>query len=1085
MITMIKRSLHCLLLLAVSLFSSSLWAQDLKLDWAYDIGGGGSNGASKIMTDSSGNIYVYGAVIDFLDADPSSGTAIVYNSQFLATGQANSSLQEGYLAKYDDQGLLIWAINTPLVATLYSPTIFQVSAVGEIYLAGGLSDTVDIDPTAAVQNLEGYALYEDANRGTFHETSFLVKYNTDGTLAWGHLYPEYIQAPSAAGSTLLGIRGIAFDEFGDVYIAGNFFGDIDLDPGAGTDLYSAPFTPGSTFPPVSATTENYGYLAKLNPSGQFQWAFSLENDGAEIAALAIHESKIYLAGRVDGRPTFPSSPDFDPSSDTAHLYPAYNYANFLARYSPSKTLDWVHMMPQLDPSVATACFRGALATAEGLILSGEINGQTQAGVEFGLVGTDTFNVSVGNAPYGLQYFTVAYRHDASFRFGQEHNGFLEYMVKEHQGGSYIGYSFENSMDLAISDTFSTQVTPGFGTYGVVVVRYDRLGQLLFHHMLANPFGQFYAASEDVILFAGSYVSSIPSFPTNDFDLGPSTFSLSSTAPQMTSAIAKYVNCRMVLDYQLTDVSCKAGADGSIAPTVVEGGTAPFSYLWSDNQTTATAANLSTGSYMLTLTDDNGCQAFDSLYISEPDSAISALRSSQMASCFGATDGAFTAQAFGGTAPYSFAWSSSASTANASNLGAGVYSLTITDAQACELVVQDSILQPDSIELSFTATMTSCFSSQDGQAVVSASGGTAGYSFLWSNGATTAAVNNLAPLSYMVTVTDANGCENMDSVGINHPPFYGTNISVDHVTCRNDSDGSAVASAYGGTPPYSYLWNDASTTADSAVNNLAAGSYYVTVTDANGCPQVNLAEIRQPGSDLVAVLLSASGTSCHNSSDGVLYLATSGGWQDSSYASSWSNGVTGIGFDTVSNLAAGNYQVTVTDFEGCTDTASIEVYSPDPLVVTLTVIDAPCFACENGSIGAANLTGGTPPYQYSWPNGTFGDSLTNLSAGNYTLTITDGNGCELITTATVNEPPVSVEHLALADLQLFPNPNNGQFNLKFTAGIYRLELFDGLGRKIFDQKMGGEQQLQLYIPNLAAGMYWLRLNEQISKRVIIK
>ncbi|EJF54025.1 hypothetical protein SapgrDRAFT_2359 [Saprospira grandis DSM 2844] len=1082
---MIKRSLDYYLLLVLCLFSGSLWAQDLKLDWAYDIGGGGSNSASHIMTDSSGNIYVYGTVLDSLDADPSAGSSIIYNSQFLATGQVNPSAQEGYLAKYDDQGGLIWAINTPLVASLYSSIVFQVSAVGDIYLAGGLSDTVDIDPTLAVQNLAGYILYEDANRGTFHETSFLVKYNTDGSLAWGHLYPEYIQAPAASGSNLLGIRGLAFDEFGDVYIAGNFFGDIDLDPGSGADLYSAPFTSGSTFPPVSATTENYGYLAKLNPLGQLQWAFSLENDGAEIAALAIHESKIYLAGTVEGRPTFPSSPDFDPSSDTAHLYPAYDYANFLACYSPSKTLDWVKMMPQLDPSIATARFRGALATAEGLILSGEVNGQTQAGVAFGLVGTDSFDVSVGNAPNGLQYFTVAYRDDASLRFGQAHNGFLEYMAKDHQGGAYIGYSFENSMDLAISDTFLTQVVPAFGTYGNVVARYDSLGQLLFHHVLANPFGQFYPASEDIILFAGSYVSSIPGFPSNDFDLGPNSFSLSSTAPQVTSAIAKYVNCRMVLDYQLTDVSCKASVDGSITATVVEGGTAPFNYLWSDNQTTATAANLSAGSYMLTLTDDNGCQAFDSLYISEPDSAISALTSSQMASCFGATDGSLAAQAFGGTAPYSFAWSSSVATANASNLAAGIYSLTITDAKACELVVQDSVLQPDSIELSFTATMTSCFSSQDGQAVVLASGGTAGYSFLWSNGETTAAVNNLAPLSYMVTVTDANGCENMDSVVIDHPSFYGANISVDHVTCRNDSDGSAMAAAYGGTPPYSYLWDDASATADAVVNNLAAGSYYVTVTDANGCPQVNLAEIREPGSDLVAVLLSGSGTSCHNSSDGVLYLATSGGWQDSSYASSWSNGVSGIGFDSLSNLAAGSYQVTVTDFEGCTDTASIEVYSPDPLVVNLTIIDAPCFACENGSIGAANLTGGTPPYQYSWPNGTSGDSLTNLSAGNYTLTITDGNGCELITTATVNEPPVSVAHLDLAELQLFPNPNNGQFNLQFSAGIYRLELFDGLGRKIFDQKMGGEQQLQLHIPKLAAGMYWLRLNEQISKRVIIK
>lgn len=282
------------------------------------------------------------------------------------------------------------------------------------------------------------------------------------------------------------------------------------------------------------------------------------------------------------------------------------------------------------------------------------------------------------------------------------------------------------------------------------------------------------------------------------------------------------------------VSCYGSCDGSIT-VVAKGGTAPYTYLWSNGETTASIENLCAGPYTLTVTDSKGCTFSCVKTILQPKQLAASVVKKVNASCPGSCDGSAEAKATGGKSPYTYLWSTGDTTKNVSGLCKGQYSLTVTDANGCTAVSSFNISQPAVIKALVSSTDVTCNGECNGTAQISVSGGSGSYSYLWSDGSTGTAVQNLCEGNYSVTITDSKSCSIQKTVLINEPDEMKADCEV-----VSQEDGILLASAQGGKLPYTYLWSTGAVTAQ--VSGLAAGVYTVTVTDNNGCSAESFCEI---------------------------------------------------------------------------------------------------------------------------------------------------------------------------------------------------------------------------------------------------
>jgi large repetitive protein len=452
----------------------------------------------------------------------------------------------------------------------------------------------------------------------------------------------------------------------------------------------------------------------------------------------------------------------------------------------------------------------------------------------------------------------------------------------------------------------------------------------------------------------------------------------------------------------SNIACSGGGNGS-ATANVSGPNAPFTYSWNTSpvQTGQTATNLPPGTYTVTVTDVNGCTGTESITITEP-LPLTATFTQTNVSCFLGSDGSATVTAFGGTAPYSYSWSPSGGNgATASNLSSGTYTVTVTDANNCQVQQTITITQPTVIVGTISNIVhVQCHGDATGSATVNPNGGTPGYSFLWTpSGQTSQTATGLTAGAYVVTVTDANGCQAFANVTINQPanPLSLT-ISGTDIACNGASTGTATVVASGGTSGYTYLWTPGGATTATA-SGLTIGSYSVLVTDANGCTETTSITLTEP-TPLQLSIGNVSPVSCFGGNNGSAEAVVSGGVGPHTYL--WTPG--NINTSTASGLAAGTYTVVVTDANGCTITDNVTITQPlAPLAVSFNTINNLCNGQSNGSI-TANVSGGTAGYSYLWyPNADTNQTNSGLPAGTYTLVITDANGCQLTDNATVTEP----------------------------------------------------------------------------------
>lgn len=446
----------------------------------------------------------------------------------------------------------------------------------------------------------------------------------------------------------------------------------------------------------------------------------------------------------------------------------------------------------------------------------------------------------------------------------------------------------------------------------------------------------------------------------------------------------------------TDVDCFDGETGEIDITV-SGGTvaADYQYQWSNGEATQDLTGLFAGVYSVTITDDNGCQKIlNNIEIEEPNAPIViTLLNKRNVRCFGEQSGSISTSVSGGTAPYTFAWSSSDATQSISSLPADTYTLTVTDAEGCTAEsIPYEVTEPDELVITEESiTNAGCAGGSDGAISVEVSGGTLPYFYTWLPvNRNTSGLVGVPAGDYTLRVRDANGCFETYVGSVTEPePIEIELVSKTDASCAGVADGMIEVSVTGGTEPYDLQWNDPLFSTTENVGALPAGSYTLEVRDANNCLGTITVEINE-NPPLVAEVVDFRNVRCNGDANGAIIVDVQGG--EGPYDYNWSHDGS-INFKSITNLPADCYSMTVTDDNGCEATIDQCITEPDEVTATITDTEnVSCFGACDGKI-AGEASGGTPPYNFVWSNGDEGQNvISELCPGTYILDVFDENNC---------------------------------------------------------------------------------------------
>ena len=455
----------------------------------------------------------------------------------------------------------------------------------------------------------------------------------------------------------------------------------------------------------------------------------------------------------------------------------------------------------------------------------------------------------------------------------------------------------------------------------------------------------------------------------------------------------------------TQVTTYNGSDGT-ATVTVSGGAAPYSYAWSNGmnqsgsaQNSSTITGLAAGSYTVTVTDGNNCESTATVTVGSICTSFLVNTTTGNVSCHGSSNGSVLAAPQNGNPPYNYIWSNGATTAMITNVPAGAYTVTVTSGNGCPATKTATVLEPPAIVLNLASTGETALNSNDGTASVTPSGGSPGYTYLWSNGATLPSLTGLVPGNYSVTVTDVTGCTASGSVIVNPLSCAGFSafINTTNITCHGAANGTASVTTSGSIAPVLYNWSNGQTT--QTVSNLPPGPVSVSVSDAVGCSAVLNVEITQPAP--ITLNVSATGETAFQANDGTATATAGGGTGSLQYL--WSNGQT---TPAILNLPPGPYTVSVTDGNGCQISQTIVVEAVlCGLAIELSFAPSSCPNAADGMAAVATVLNGTGPFQYIWSNGNSNFMLSNIPPGLYEVTVTDGNSCTA--TGSVNVPSADV------------------------------------------------------------------------------
>ncbi|MDA0973173.1 MAG: gliding motility-associated C-terminal domain-containing protein, partial [Bacteroidetes bacterium] len=506
------------------------------------------------------------------------------------------------------------------------------------------------------------------------------------------------------------------------------------------------------------------------------------------------------------------------------------------------------------------------------------------------------------------------------------------------------------------------------------------------------------------------------------------------------------NVEAGLSAVISDVSCNGFSDGAIDVTVTGALTGAVDTLWTGpagfTASTEDITGLIIGTYTLTLSDELGCVFIEDYSVEQPLLLTSSATTTDL-SCNGEVDGAIDLSTGGGTGTITVSWSGpngfTALTEDISGLEGGNYTATLTDENLCTISSDYEVLEPALITATAIIVPVLCNGEFTGAIDLSPLGGIGVRTYAWIGPdgftAITQDISDLEAGNYLVTITDANGCDEDFSFDV--PENDAIDISLvdqEDANC-NLLNGSIEVSASGGDSNLSYLWTDAgglTVSTNAIAENLGIGVYTVTVTDGNGCTSETDFEILNQEVSLTGEAFDAS---CFGEANGSVSITVSGllvGGVDTLWMGP--GGYSSIMGD-ISGLLAGTYTVTITDAVGCILTDDFIVEEPALLVVTTAPTQNLCNGDLNGSIDT-EISGGTLDYTYSWtgPDGFTSslEDLINLAEGVYSLIVTDENDCIATSDIILTDPDTLAAAVSLTDPSCV-GLDNGSIDLEMTGG----------------------------------------------------
>jgi gliding motility-associated-like protein len=464
----------------------------------------------------------------------------------------------------------------------------------------------------------------------------------------------------------------------------------------------------------------------------------------------------------------------------------------------------------------------------------------------------------------------------------------------------------------------------------------------------------------------------------------------------------------------TNSACFAANNGAIQTNITGG--IPFSsglaytISWTGpNGFTSAAAsisNLAPGSYTLSITDAGGCPINETYLITEPDDIVLTTALEKDVTCFNDANGAIDIIISGGTLNYKINWTKNgiayANTEDLSNLSPGIYAVTVSDANNCgPKTATFTITEPPILAVNLVnKTNILCFGDATGIITVNVAGGTLPYTYAWSgpNNFTSSNQNLTAVVSgtYTLIVSDIAGCTKNLIVQLTQTPEIKITATTTPIICYGGNDASITLTITGGVAPYNIAWSNLGS--GTFQNNLSAGDYIITVTDALNCIQT--LNVNIPEAPIFTINPVVKNITCFGDKNGSINLNLVGGiapiklvWDDNPVAGTTRN-----------NLGPGSYTVTIVDGKPCTIKRTFIILEPQLLVLSANLTDA--LDCNNANTGAINLlvSGGSAPFTYAWSNGATTEDLANIPAGNYLVTVKDANGCIKQAQYNINRPP---------------------------------------------------------------------------------
>jgi len=1050
-----RYNIHFLGLLAVLFFPN--WGYSQIYTWANGLSSSSDQEILCSTLDPTGNLIVAGKFGGTVDFDPS-GT----QANRVASGSENA-----FIAKYSPAGALIWAKAIKNNSNNNAGDNSRIKSIfttpnGDIYVAGSFNGTIDFNPdnNSARESSDG--------TNSVNDDFFIARYNSNGTYS-RHLKRGENQNDEATGIVVYQNK---------VYVIGTYktvgLNQIDFSPGNFNVFRS------------SRNNSVDGFIARydLNFTYEAVQTFGSNNDDF-VHSLAIDNAgAVLIAGRTSDQITFQGLNSSPANGNADAFLVKYTFSSATSS-NPTISYAWGFTLGGASRKEA---YSVAVDAANNIYLGGRYDQTFDAD----LSPVNTTNLQ-GNGSFNA--FLIKYDDLGNFQTATSlsDNGGVGYEsiqdIKITSDRLYFTGVYGGTVSPFNGGTPLSPLT-AVGSTDVLVGRCDH--SLNYDWVFGIGSLQGDTATSIVVLGTDFYISGIY---RDDMDCNPDGAIINSIngTGGNDMFLAKYSVCIQPTNPSIANPTISV-CQGSIATITRTGGNLGSATNWAWFEGNCSGTPIATGDvlnvnvvasrvYYVRATGGcvtpSNCAMATVLMDSVPNATIAAGDITD-ARCAGGNTGRLSVTAQGGRPFYRYAWSSGDTTSFSDSLSAGIYIVTITDANNCITSTSASVGEPSILSGTINTQNVSCAGSRNGRLEIFPTGGTPSYTYAWATNParTTAVIDSLSGGFFQTTIRDANGCTVTLSATVNEPaPLQSVldTAAIQNPTTCGGSDGQLAIMTNGGIMPYSFGIVGQSASNNNVIANLGAGIYSISISDANGCQNALTHTLTEPST--ISVATQSTNVTCFSGAQGELVATASGGLPTYDYI--WTNIETNTTVSTSSiatGLLAGVYEVRVVDGLDCSVSGRITLSQPSALNDTTAITDASCLNCTDGS-AVVILQGGTPPYTYQWSDGRTSAFRANMSPGIYILYVSDSSGCR-DTLSVIIGFTTGVAQLGSAPVQVYPNPTSGLVYIKNLPSKRRLLLINALGQIIWrDENQYNDTQIDM--SSFAPAMYWLRIETDID------